>query len=261
MAFDCKFGPVVPSNICLLSNLHVLSFVDARGDFIKQLSKMVQLRRLGVTNVKEADEKYLCSAIAKMTHLQSLKVKSCNEDEQVKMDALESAPPDLRKLALVGKLEKVPHWFNSLDNLTSLVLNWSRLRDDFLPHIQALPNLVQLKLLNVYEGERLDFLEGFQKLKVLAIGRCPRLKEILINRGVMPGLQELFIAACQELTTLPDDWESLPDLNEVYLSEVSPELIQKICRSKGMNQQTIRSIQLSREEGIEAIFKITRWFE
>ncbi|XP_039018950.1 disease resistance protein RPM1-like [Hibiscus syriacus] len=216
MAFDCKFGPVVPSNICLLSNLHVLSFVDARGDFIKQLSKMVQLRRLGVTNVKEADEKYLCSAIAKMTHLQSLRVKSCNGDEQVKMDALESAPPDLRKLALVGKLEKVPHWFNSLDSLTGLKLHWSRLRDDFLPHIQALPNLVRLGLLNAYEGERLDFLEGFQKLKVLSIMRCPRLKEILINRGVMPGVQELFIVKCQELTTLPDDWESLPDLNEFF---------------------------------------------
>ncbi|KAK8564483.1 hypothetical protein V6N12_036606 [Hibiscus sabdariffa] len=260
-AFDHWFGPVVPSNICLLSNLQVLTFVDARGNFIEQLSKMVQLRRLHIANVQEADERNLCFAIAKMRRLRSLGLKSCNEDEQVKMDALEAAPPGLEKLVLVGKLEKVPHWFSSLNSLTRLCLDWSRLRDDLLPHIQALPNLGELRLVNAYEGERLDFLEGFRKLKILRIGGCPRLKEIVINKGVMPDLQELFIAECQEFTSLPRDWKSLPDLKQVYLFDISPELIQTICRSKGMDQQTITSIVLSRQEGAEAEFKITRWFE
>ncbi|KAL4353502.1 hypothetical protein GQ457_06G000950 [Hibiscus cannabinus] len=249
-----------PSDICLLSNLQVLSTVEASGDFIKQLSQMVQLRKLNVANVNGTDEKNLCFAIAKMIHLRSLGVKSCNEDEQLKMDALESAPPGLETLILAAKLEKLPHWFNSLYSLTCLILRWSRLRDGFLPHIQALPNLGELKLVNAYEGERLDFLEGFQKLKRLRIWECPRLKEIVINKGVMPGLQELDIEQCQEFRTLPHGWESLTDLNEVYLSDVSPGLIQKICRSRGMDRQTITSIILSRQEGSEAKFKITRWF-
>ncbi|KAK9001661.1 hypothetical protein V6N11_083440 [Hibiscus sabdariffa] len=164
--FDYVFGPIVPSNVCLLNNLQALSFVEARGDFIKQLSKMTQLRKLGVGNVKETDDKNLCFAISKMVHLQTLVVKSCSEDEEVKMHALESAPPDLEKLGLSGKLEKVPHWFNSLDNLTRLFLHRCRLRDDFLPHIQALPNLGEITLLNAYEGVRLDFIEGFQKLSI-----------------------------------------------------------------------------------------------
>ncbi|KAK8488858.1 hypothetical protein V6N11_071058 [Hibiscus sabdariffa] len=225
MEFDIFVGIVVPSNICLLSNLLLLAAVEARGNFIKQISKMTQLRKLGLANVKETDEKSLCFAIAEMIHLRSLGVKSCNEDEQLKMDALESAPPGLEKLLLAGKLEK--------------------LRDDFLPHIQGLPNIGELTLVNAYEGERLDFLEGFQKLKLLRIRGCPRLKEIVINKGVMPGLQELNIAQCQEFTTLPHGWESLPDLKRVYLSDVSPGLIQKICRSKGMDRQTITSILLS----------------
>ncbi|KAK9001663.1 hypothetical protein V6N11_083442 [Hibiscus sabdariffa] len=258
-AFDFGFGTLVPSNICLLSNLQTLTFVEARADFIKQLSKMTQLRRLEVGNVKQTDEKNLCLAVAKMGHLEYLGVKSCNEDGILKMDALESAPPRLERLFLGGKLEKVPLWFNSLDNLKFLFLHWSRLRVDFLPHIQALPNLGQLNMENAYEGERLDFLEGFRKLKILQIGGCPRLKEIVINKGVMPGLQYLKIIECQEFTTLPHSWESISSLNEVYLSDVSPRLMEKICRSKGMDRQTITSTVLSRQEGTEAVFNITRW--
>ncbi|KAK8564476.1 hypothetical protein V6N12_036599 [Hibiscus sabdariffa] len=258
-AFDFCIGTVVPSDICLLSNLQVLSTVEASGDFIKQLGKMVQLRRLNVANVNETDEKNLCFAIAKMIHLRYLEVKSCNEDELVKMDALESAPPGLETLALVGKLEKVPHWFNSLESLRFLFLQGSRLRDGFLLHIQALPNLRYFFLLNAYGGDQLNFVEGFQKLKRLRIEGSPRLKEIVINKGVMPGLQQLNIDQCQEFTTLPHGWESLPDLKQVYLSDVSPGLIQKICRSKGMDRQTITGMMLSRQEGPEAIFNITRW--
>ncbi|KAK9001662.1 hypothetical protein V6N11_083441 [Hibiscus sabdariffa] len=192
--FDYVFGTIVPSNVCLLNNLHALSFVEARGDFIKQLSKMTQLRRLGVGIVKETDEKNL-------------------------------------------------------------------LRDDFLPHIQALPNLGRISLAIAYVGERLDFIEGFQKLKFLIIRRCLRLKEIVINEGVMPGLQRLTITGCQEFTALPPGWESLHDLNKVVLYDVSPGLTEKIWKSKRMDQRTIRGIMLSRQEGSEAIFNITcSWF-
>ncbi|KAK9001648.1 hypothetical protein V6N11_083427 [Hibiscus sabdariffa] len=259
--FDFGFGVVVPSNICLLTNLQVLAAVEARGDFIKQLSKMTQLTRLNIANFKETDEKNLCFAVAKMIYLRYLLVKSCNQDEKVKMDALESAPPVLEKLWLAGKLDKVPHWFNSLDKLTFLCLHWSRLSDDFLPHIQALPNLGHFDMLNAYEGDRLDFLEGFQKLKIIRIRACPRLKEIVINDGVMPGLHELTITDCHEFATLPQGWESLPDLNQVALYNLSPGLIEKIWRSKRVDQRKITGITLSRQEGAEAVFNITRWSE
>ncbi|KAK8564462.1 hypothetical protein V6N12_036585 [Hibiscus sabdariffa] len=49
------------------------------------------------------------------------------------------------------------------------------------------------------------------------------------------------------------------DLNVFRLADVSPGLIQKICRSKGMDRQTVSHIVLSRQESNEAIFKITEW--
>ncbi|XWS27619.1 hypothetical protein CRYUN_Cryun26dG0132400 [Craigia yunnanensis] len=163
------------------------------------------------------------------------------------MDALVSPPPCLEKLILAGKLEKVPHWFNSLHSLTWLFLHWSRLRED-LPHIQALPNLGQIKLLNAYEGEQLCFLEGFQKLKILNIWKYPELKDVVIDEGVMPGLQKLDIRACQELMTLSHAWKSLPDLNQVYLENVSSEIVEQICGADNVDQPTIRAIDLSRVE-------------
>ncbi|KAK8516699.1 hypothetical protein V6N12_049420 [Hibiscus sabdariffa] len=212
---------------------------------------MTQLRRLGIGNVKETDEKNLCFAISKMVHLRYLVVKSYNEDELLKIDAVDSAPPDLEKLVLARKLEKLPSWFNSLDNLTYLCLHWSSLRNDFLPHIQALPNLGEITLLNAYEGERLDFLEGFQKLKILRINGCCRLNGIVINRGVMPGLQDLYIFDCPEFTTLPHGWKSLPDLKQVRQFDVSPELMEKIWRSERMVRRTIRGINFTRQEVLE----------
>ena len=93
-----------------------------------------------------------------------------NEEETLQMDALSSPPPNLRKLFLTGKLEKVPQWFCSLQSLTYLHLHWSRLEEDLLPHIAALPNLGRLVLTNAYVGKQLCFNIGFLKLTRLSIG-------------------------------------------------------------------------------------------
>ncbi|XVF06758.1 hypothetical protein REPUB_Repub06bG0078200 [Reevesia pubescens] len=247
--FDRWVSMRVPSDIFLMKNLQVLTFAEAGDSFIKNLSKMTQLKRLCFANVKEAHEKDLCFSLGKTSLLRYLMIMSCNEKESLKMDKLVKAPPCLEKLVLAGKLEKMPHWFNSLHNLTCLRLHWSRLREDFLVHIQALPNLGRITLVNAYVGERLCFLEGFQKLKILRIQKFPELKEIVINKGVMPGLQELNIRECQNFVKLPHGWESLPDLKKVCLRDVSSEIVKTICGDEAsMDQPPIRVILLSRVE-------------
>ncbi|KAL7205146.1 hypothetical protein ACSBR2_018133 [Camellia fascicularis] len=120
------------------------------------------------------------------------------------MDTLSSTPPRyLKTLILVGKLEKVPCWFHSLQNLTFWSLHWSKLTEDLIPYIQALPNLGQLCLCNVFEGGQLCFSEGFHKLGILDLWNFPQLNEIIIERGVMPGLQEFYIGKCMQLKILP----------------------------------------------------------
>ncbi|OMP06364.1 Disease resistance protein [Corchorus olitorius] len=250
MEFEIGLGIRVPSNICSLEGLQVLSTVEARGNLIKQLSRMTQLTSLHITKLKEADYENLCNSIGNMRFLRTLTVMSHNEDEALKMDALEAAPPLLEKLALLGELQKIPHWFNSLHSLTNLILHWSRLREDFLPHIQALPNLGELFLINAYDGERLCFLEGFQKLKRLFIGNCPRLEEVVMNKGVMPGLEVLYVISCPEFTTLPHGWESdLADLKQVFLHNVSSKIMQQLCAAADVDYQpTIQAAGASKVE-------------
>ncbi|OMO58719.1 Disease resistance protein [Corchorus olitorius] len=257
LEFEYALGISVPSNICSLERLQLLSIVEASDNLIKQLSRMTQLKSFHILKVREADEENLCASIGNMRLLRYLMVMSCNEDEILKMDALEVAPPLLEKLLLAGKLGKVPRWFNSLHSLTYLYLHWSRLREDFLPHIQALPNLGTLKLINAYEGERLCFLEGFQKLKILMIWKFPHLKEIVINQGMMPGLEKLDIRNCQEFMTLLHGWESeLPDLKGVYLEDVSSKIMQQFCAAANVDYQpTIQATEASIVEVEESKFE------
>ena len=96
-----------------------------------------------------------------------------NEEETLRMDALSSPPPNLQKLGLVGKLEKVPQWFHSLQSITFLKLHWSRLEEDPLPHIATLPHLGCLEFINAYVGKQLCFNTGFPKLTELIIYNFP----------------------------------------------------------------------------------------
>ncbi|GMI97302.1 RESISTANCE TO PSEUDOMONAS SYRINGAE 3, RESISTANCE TO P. SYRINGAE PV MACULICOLA 1 [Hibiscus trionum] len=153
----------------------------------------------------------------------------------------------LEKLLLIGKLRRVPQWFNTLHNLKYLDLQWSGLREDALPHIQTLPNLLHLSLLsNAFLGERLWFVEGFPKLKILEIMGCPQLKEILVERGTMPELEELRVLRCRELRRLPYGWEHLTHLKEVRLFEVSDDLVESISGKANDNLQSSPYISLIR---------------
>ncbi|GMP68596.1 hypothetical protein CsSME_00028158 [Camellia sinensis var. sinensis] len=121
--YDFHFdrGTKTPSNICKLKNLQVLVGVEAEANLMKQIRNMTQLKRIGITKVREVDEEDLCSAIQNMSILHYLFVMVIDEDEYLRMDALLSTPPrNLKMLILVRKLEKVPRWFHSLQNLTTL---------------------------------------------------------------------------------------------------------------------------------------------
>ncbi len=94
-----------------------MSYLELNGDLIRQIQSMTQLTMIGFSNVKEADEMDLCVSIQNMRLLCFLCIMVTNVEETLRMDALLS-PPNLQKLVLVGKLEKVPHWFRSLQSLT-----------------------------------------------------------------------------------------------------------------------------------------------
>ncbi|KAK8596062.1 hypothetical protein V6N12_064562 [Hibiscus sabdariffa] len=128
----------VPSNICSIKSLQVLAYVQGVDSFLIKLKEMTQLRGLGLDGIIEADEIPLCISVERMEHLHHLSL-TARPRSTLKLDALSSAPRHLEKLHLIGKLRRVPQWFNTLHNLKYLNLQWSELREDALAHIQALP--------------------------------------------------------------------------------------------------------------------------
>jgi disease resistance protein RPM1 len=75
--------------------------------------------------------------------------------------------------------------------VTCLQLHWSRLEEDLVPHIAALPHLGRLHLVNSYVGKKLDFNTGFPELTKFIIRNFFRLNEIVIKKGVMLNMKYL----------------------------------------------------------------------
>ncbi|KAM3729383.1 hypothetical protein ACB098_12G007300 [Castanea mollissima] len=144
---DCIYsiGMQAPSNITQLKNLQSVCSIVANDDLIRKIRSMTQLTSFGISNVKAANETDLCISILNMTRLRIMSIKVANEEDTLRMDVLTSPPSNLQKVFLTGKLEKVPKWFRSLQSLTCLQLRWTRLEEDLLPHIAALPNLGRLR--------------------------------------------------------------------------------------------------------------------
>ncbi|KAK2970880.1 hypothetical protein RJ640_027599 [Escallonia rubra] len=211
-------GIKFPSSICKVKSLKVFDCVTAEPNLLKQLRNLTQLVSFGITNVRKDDGKDLCIALQSMCLLRNLLVMVTDEEEYLGIDSPTFAPPDLENLVLVGKLETVPRWFGSFQNLTGLYLHWSKLIEDLLPHIQALANLGELALINAYAGSKLRFSTGFNKLVHLYFRSLSQLDEIIIEKGVMPGLQRIYVGNCTELKMLPRGIEYLTSLKKLDLT-------------------------------------------
>ncbi|XP_050383195.1 disease resistance protein RPM1-like [Argentina anserina] len=241
VGFQYLKGTRVPVDVSKLSKLQVLTCVEAEGGTISQVGCMTQLVRLGITNVKESDSMNLCNNIQKLRLLDWILLNASDEEEILLTDAISSPPPLLRVVILSGRLEKVPLWFQPLQSLAFLSLHWSKLEQDLLPHIEALPNLRSLVLVNAYVGKQLYFRRGFVKLKELDFRNHPLLTEIIIENGVMSNLHKLGINKCMSLKTVPLGLEYLTDLKTLMLRTVPEDIIQPI-RKGGVDRPKVQHI-------------------
>ncbi|KAF5738842.1 disease resistance protein RPM1-like [Tripterygium wilfordii] len=220
----------VAPGITNLRSLQVLNFVEVNCTAMKHVHNLRQLTCLGMMKAQDVDEMDMCAAIENMKLLCHLTITASGEEEVLRTDALSSPPPRLQRLNLVGKLDKFPNWISSLQSLTALYLSWSRLVEDPLPYIQLLPKLRRLTLVNAYIGKHLCFAAGFLTLKSLILRNLPHLEQIIIEKGAMPSAQNLWLCQCTRLKMLPQGVEYLTNLDQVYLSNVSQELVDSIGR-------------------------------
>ncbi|ONI02466.1 hypothetical protein PRUPE_6G200100 [Prunus persica] len=211
-----------------MKKLQSLLRIESEGNIIRLIGSMTQLKFLGITNVKERDEEDLCASIQEMKVLSRLFLFVSHGEEFLRVDALSSPSPYLDRLELVGKLEKVPHWFCSLHSLTYMNLQGSRLEEDLLPHIEALPSLLSLSLNNASVRKELCFNRGFVKLRHLWLWNLALLNKITIEKGAMPNLEFLSIRRCLTLETLPQGIEHLTKLQRFRFYIVSEKFRESI---------------------------------
>ncbi|KAL7218009.1 hypothetical protein ACSBR2_011274 [Camellia fascicularis] len=102
---------------------------------------------------------------------------------------------------------------------------------DPLESLQDLPNLVELQLVQTYEGAELCFKAGgLQTLVRLYLGGLKGLRWVKVEAGSMPHLEELFIWKCELIEELPSNIEHLTNLKSFDLVGMSDRLISSLNR-------------------------------
>ncbi|GMP80259.1 hypothetical protein CsSME_00035428 [Camellia sinensis var. sinensis] len=102
-------GVKIQRGIGALEELQNLWYVETNHGLIKELEKLRQLKKLGITKLDREHGRALCAAIEKMKYLKTLSVLASSDDEILDLQYISSSPPQyLQRLDLVGCLEKLP---------------------------------------------------------------------------------------------------------------------------------------------------------
>jgi disease resistance protein RPM1 len=239
-------GVKVHERVGCLKDLQALSLIEANHHGVvlfEELNKLSQLKMLAISNMTAKFGRALCTSIQNMVHLRFLIVFSINEDEIIDLQSISSPPPFLEHLSLKGRLEKLPNWIPELQNLLTLVLLFSSLKEDPLPCVQALPNLINLTLNHAYDGEQLHFKEGgFRKLKKLTLRELKTLKMVEIDRGSLPSLEQLEIGPSPQMKELPTGIQHLKSLKILDFYEMHGEFVLRMQPDGGEDYWKVKKV-------------------
>lgn len=157
----------------------------------------------------------LYESLVQMSFLSNLDVGASDENEIL---VFNGPLPNLQKLCLNGRLAEgtllgLQAWGQ---NLWSVRLYWSQLREDPLPSLSRLENLTSLLFDGAYNGEKLEFLTGwFPKLKNLYLWDMPNLMRIEIHQRAMVTLEVLVLDNLSSMSGVPDGIEFLLPLQRL----------------------------------------------
>ncbi|KAL7176929.1 hypothetical protein ACSBR2_030294 [Camellia fascicularis] len=86
-------GVKIQGGIGGLEELQSLWYVETNDGLIKELEKLRQLRKLGITKLEREHGRVLCAAIEKMKYLQRLSVMASRRDEILDLQYISSSSP------------------------------------------------------------------------------------------------------------------------------------------------------------------------
>nr|XP_016480966.1 PREDICTED: disease resistance protein RPM1-like [Nicotiana tabacum] len=220
-------GFEAPNKIGTLVSLEMVNRINATTSTLIELGKLTRLRMLYIAKLRRKHGRDLCSSLDKLINLQQLTISSFGVGDIIDLHyPLHSTHSSLRTLVFEGRLERFPQWVTSLQVLAIVVLRGSKLMDNALETLQDLPNLVKLVLDRAFEGEELRFGAGrFKKLKILCILHSTKLRQMKVEEGAMPFLEELQLCNCGLMEDLPFGIEHLRKLGYLLLEEISEKLL------------------------------------
>ncbi|CAK7323856.1 unnamed protein product [Dovyalis caffra] len=232
-----------------LQTLFGIRLDDDQGlRLITELGMLKQLRRLVIT-IKKEYVRDLCTVLERMTQLQSLHVQ-LNTNDILEVQSMSSPPAQLQTLSLRGRLERFPNWISKQQNVVKLGLWNSRLRDDSIKVLQALPNLKFLILVSGYNEEKMHFEEGgFQKLMILHLTWLNELKMMTIDKGALPLLKTFYIGPCPQLKEVPFGIQHLKQLEKLCFVGMSKEFTQRLSGEEGEDYWKVKHVPILQYDG------------
>ncbi|VAH99128.1 unnamed protein product [Triticum turgidum subsp. durum] len=226
---QCCTGMRIPNGLGNLTHLQTLQALEAQDESVRHLGELRQLRSLRLWNVKGIYCGRISESLIWMQYLSYLDVNACDENEVLLLNVL---TPNLHKLCLTGRLAE-----GALDesplfqtfggqNLCSLALSWSHLREDPLPSLSRLSNLTRLQFTRAYNGQQLAFLTGwFPKLKILSLRDLTNLSRLEIQQGAMASLEKLALVNLNSMTEVPPGIEFLTPLRFLGFLEITGDFL------------------------------------
>ncbi|XP_076898836.1 disease resistance protein RPM1-like [Bidens hawaiensis] len=253
-------GLQVPTQITQIQSLQTLATIESEEGIIHKVGNLTELKRLDIAKLKASDGPKLCSSVKNMRQLRRLRIAASTETEELVLERLSHPPLYLQKLALVGKLSRLPPWLESLSNLSHLYLCFSNLGEDIdmLSLIQILPILAYLELKNACKCRFLHFRAGgFPKLNKMLLLDLTGLVSLRFENCTLPCIKELNLVRCLEMRSTLQGIQHLASLQKLHLEEMPAELVEKL-RGDELTNVHINAISIlyltSQGQVIETLF-------
>lgn len=241
---------VPPKMIGKLKFITTLGTIDVTGNsrsVMKELQKLTQLQRLGLTGVTKHNSKHLCSTLERLQDLRSLMVHS--GDSLSRLDIVSSPPRHLETLKLYGSLGTLPRWVKTLHNLQKLCLRTTLLDGDAVQIIAKLPQLIMLRLLaKSIIVEEMEFQsDAFPKLELLQLDRLENLMSVSFQGGALPNLEILQVNNCNLLSEHDlRQFHKLPKIKKVLMGgsiDLDRSQRSRISKTQKERDEVIRKIR------------------
>ncbi|KAI3965503.1 hypothetical protein MKW92_016581 [Papaver armeniacum] len=204
-----------------LINLQTFGCIKA-GSWIRIgcLDKLSNLRKLSVCSTSRLQTDIILEEVvgkrSSLSPIRKLGISSIEKLPNLIFDSL-CCCHNLHTLTLGGRLDAI-NLQKYPQNLSKLHLSGSMLEEDPMATVQYLPNLKDLSLQRVYEGEEMVCSStGFPQLQILTFTEHKNLKQWIVDQGGMPHLKYLTIMKCRKLNMLPEGLRFITTLEQLNI--------------------------------------------